>query len=138
MPQTPAKRGRKRKSEAPEATPDVDESAKSKKRKSNGTTSATKPAILDYKLPIGSWEDDIESIDSIAEKLVAGKTKNAKPTKELYVLAIWNNGARFEHSVETIRQKCPQKVCCRHTTLIAETLTEPPASRLSFIQSVCR
>ncbi|KAF1350031.1 hypothetical protein BDV97DRAFT_278416, partial [Delphinella strobiligena] len=94
-PHTPAKRGRKR----------------NKKRKTNGTTSATKPATLDYKLPIGSWEDDIESIDSVAEKLVAGKTKNDKPTKELYVLAIWNNGARFEHSVETVRQKCPQKVC---------------------------
>ncbi|KAL1297806.1 hypothetical protein AAFC00_006336 [Neodothiora populina] len=102
-PATPAAkgRGRKRKSQGAEDTPDPVSAAKSnKKRKSNG-------AAHEPPLPVGSWEDEIECVNVLEQKPVI---KNGKEQMEYIAFTTWKSGKQIAHSVVTLRQKCPQKL----------------------------
>lgn len=98
-PKTPAKKGTKRKSLA-QHTPEADSTSTTKRRGRKSIKTADEQE--DDKMPTlpeGSWEDHIQTIESVEEK--AGG---------LMFYVLWNNGSRTEHSSQRCRQKCPQKV----------------------------
>ncbi|KAL7621898.1 hypothetical protein AAE478_007398 [Parahypoxylon ruwenzoriense] len=73
------------------------------KRRRNGShpASATPPASgRAWKPPVGSWEDDVESIDACHDE----------NTGKLIVYLTWKNGHKTQHDTKTIYQRCPQKM----------------------------
>jgi hypothetical protein len=83
--------------------------------------------------PPGSWEHEVEYIDTVEENIDA---KTGLPMRFVYVL--WNGGQKTQHPLKIINQKCPQKVRtgaarlrATHpgtslTALDARVLREPP------------
>jgi chromobox protein 1 len=86
-----AKRG---KSETPEV-------ATSSRKKRGGGTTIVKD---EFKLPKGSWEDSVASIDTIEEAL----DERGKMRRFVYVM--WENGNKTRHQLQTVNEKCPQKM----------------------------
>lgn len=107
---TPAKpkRGKRKSTLATENTPSLDSSAakSSKKRKLNGASTAAAAVAAVEKFPVGSWEDYVESV-AISEAYTDDNPDGA-PSLEAHLL--WRNRGPSIHSIETVRQKCPQKV----------------------------
>ncbi|KAG7403609.1 Chromo domain-containing protein 2 [Fusarium oxysporum f. sp. rapae] len=61
----------------------------------------TLPAALKkWSPPSGSWEDEIEKIDTCEED----------DNEKLIVCLIWKNGQTTKHEAQTIYKKCPQKM----------------------------
>lgn len=78
--------------------------------------------------PPGSWEHEVEYIDTVEENVDA---KTGRPVRFVYV--VWNKGQKTQHPLKTINQKCPQKVHVRPTrpdtsltAVDAGLLREPP------------
>ena len=85
-------------------------------RQSNGTTTLSTNLKKGTKdLPEGSWEEHVSRVSSIIEetdeKAVTGTGKGkGKGSKNLLGLLEWNNGRKTQHSLETLRRKCPQRL----------------------------
>lgn len=130
-PATPAAKARgrgKRKSTAPEQSPDVESSTRGKKRKLNGAQKPDEPPF-----PTGSWEDEVEIVSAIEEKLV---TVKGKDEPQLRIFITWNHGSRnTEHPASLIREKCPQKVSNLHHHYILISHTNHPIQLLDYLFS---
>ncbi|KAI1472226.1 heterochromatin protein one [Daldinia caldariorum] len=73
------------------------------KRRRNGShpASETPPASSRaWKPPVGSWEDEVESIDACHDE-VKGK---------LVVYLTWKNGNKTQHDTKVVYKRCPQKM----------------------------
>ncbi|OTA88261.1 hypothetical protein M434DRAFT_399091 [Hypoxylon sp. CO27-5] len=74
------------------------------KRRRNGShpASATPPASSTraFKPPVGSWEDDVESIDACHDEV----------TGKLIVYLTWKNGHKTQHDTQVVYKRCPQKM----------------------------
>ncbi|KAF2152938.1 chromo-domain-containing protein [Myriangium duriaei CBS 260.36] len=85
------------------------------KRKAVSTTSSPAPAAPaaragrptkkakangEWKPPVGSWEDEVESIQTISDDI----------DDELNVFMLFNDGHKSKHPMSLVRQKCPQKL----------------------------
>ena len=91
-----AKRG---KSETPEA------SVSTRKKKGADAGAAGNTVVKDeFKLPKGSWEDQVASIDTIEEAL------DEKGDMQRYVYVMWKTGNKTRHQLSTVNQKCPQQM----------------------------
>jgi len=79
--------------ESGSATPDV--------------ASGRKKGMLEkWQPPKGSWEEDIEKVDTVEEQ------PNPKTNeKERYAYIVWISGRKTQHPLKIVNQKCPQKVC---------------------------
>ena len=89
-------------------SPAVEASGKKRGRKSTGDTNgAHKPK----KLPEGLWETEVSRVCSIIEESspLLGKGAKAK-SKNLLGLLEWNDGAKTQHPLDTLRRKCPQRL----------------------------
>lgn len=75
--------------------------------KTNGVSKVS--AAAEKKMPEGSWEDIVQSIESI-EQEDEQVAKGAKPSRKLSVLFITNDGRKLKHTHLLVRQKCPQKL----------------------------
>lgn len=96
-----AKGGRgKRKSAASTASPAAAGRAgrPAKKAKSNGEG---------WTPPIGTWEDKVQSIQTICDD---NERTNGKDKMTLHVFMQFNDGHRTKFPMELVRQKCPQKL----------------------------
>lgn len=81
---------------------------KRKGRKSIGDRdgiSAAKRAKQDWEPPAGSWEHDVDYVETVEESL---DPKTGNPDRYGYV--IWNNGKKTQHPLHHLYQKCPQKM----------------------------
>lgn len=58
----------------------------------------------EFKLPKGSWEDQVASIDTIEEAL------DDKGVMQRFVYVMWENGSKTRHQLQTVNEKCPQKM----------------------------
>lgn len=92
------KRGRQPGSSTPNAAP-------AKRSRKNGTHPAdtTPPASAkeaEWKVPTGSWEDAVESIDACQDE----------EKGDLIIYLTWKNGKKTQHPKEVIYRRCPQKV----------------------------
>ncbi|RYP75827.1 hypothetical protein DL771_002091 [Monosporascus sp. 5C6A] len=77
--------------------------ANSTKKRRNGShpASSTPPASgRPWKPPVGSWEEEIESIDACHDE----------NTGKLIVYLTWKNGQKTQHDTKVIYQRCPQKM----------------------------
>lgn len=83
-----AKRG---KSETPELSA----------RKKRG---GNKVARDEFKLPKGSWEDQVASIDTIEE------VYDERGVMQRFVYVMWDSGNKTRHQLATVNDKCPQKM----------------------------
>ncbi|OJD36734.1 chromo domain-containing protein [Diplodia corticola] len=55
--------------------------------------------------PKGSWEEHIQSVDTIEE------VPNAKTgERERFALVVWADGSKTRHGLAVLNQKCPQKM----------------------------
>ncbi|KAI1134107.1 heterochromatin protein one [Hypoxylon sp. FL0543] len=74
------------------------------KRRRNGShpASETPPASSSraFKPPVGSWEDDVESIDACHDE----------NTGKLIVYLTWKNGHKSQHDTQVVYKRCPQKM----------------------------
>ncbi|KAK3828714.1 MAG: chromo shadow domain protein, partial [Benniella sp.] len=50
-----------------------------------------------------SWEDQVDLIDAVEQRQVAGK-------RELVVHLLWKTGSRTEHLSRDVHRRCPQKL----------------------------
>ncbi|KAF8464387.1 hypothetical protein BDZ91DRAFT_254264 [Kalaharituber pfeilii] len=72
------------------------------KKKTKTTPSNESPAPIDepkWKPPAGSWEDEIQAIDTIE-----------KTEKGLICYIQWSNGKKSQHEVHTVYKKAPQRM----------------------------
>ncbi|KAH9886578.1 heterochromatin protein one [Xylariomycetidae sp. FL2044] len=75
--------------------------ATKRRRNASHPDSATPPASnKPWKPPVGSWEDEVESIDACHDEN-SGK---------LIVYLTWKNGHKTQHDTKVIYQRCPQKM----------------------------
>lgn len=74
----------------------------SKKRRNDSHPASATPPISAraWKPPVGSWEEEIESIDACHDE----------HTGKLTVYLTWKNGHKTQHDTKVIYQRCPQKV----------------------------
>lgn len=72
---------------------------KGKRGRSSAAGAVSKREKLAWSPPAGSWEDDIDRIDSCEED-----------GDKLIVHLIWKNGKTTKHDAPVIYKKCPQKV----------------------------
>ncbi|KAK6956523.1 hypothetical protein Daesc_001801 [Daldinia eschscholtzii] len=73
-----------------------------RRRNDSHPASETPPASSRaWKPPVGSWEDEVESIDACHDE-VSGK---------LVVYLTWKNGNKTQHDTKVVYKRCPQKVC---------------------------
>jgi chromobox protein 1 len=96
-----SKKGKKRKTEDT-TTPKGGRAKRTKSetpepKKSRGT----KPQAY----PKGSWETHVASIDTIEE------ARDDDGTLQRFVYVLWNSGEKTRHQLNTVNEKCPQKVC---------------------------
>lgn len=74
------------------------------KRRRNGShpASETPPASSTraFKPPVGSWEDEVESIDACHDEV----------TGKLIVYLTWKNGQKTQHDTQIVYKRCPQKM----------------------------
>ncbi|KAF2434267.1 hypothetical protein EJ08DRAFT_693810 [Tothia fuscella] len=99
----PEKRSKKRKTE------DVETPKPGRKKTKTETPevapgSTRKKKQVEWKPPMGTWEDDLMDIDTIEE------TKNSKGELERAAYVVWNNGQKTRHSLATLNMKAPQKM----------------------------
>lgn len=89
---------------------------KRKGRKSAAESESAPPATSkrmkkekEWSPPPGSWEDDVDYVDTVEE------TRNPSTGKlERYAYLVWNNRRKTQHPLPHTYQKCPQKVCMRY------------------------
>jgi chromobox protein 1 len=86
-------RTKRSKSETPELS--------TKKKRGGGEA---KDGNNDFKLPKGSWEEQVAAIDTIEETL------DDKGVMQRFVYVLWSNGSKTRHQLGTVNQKCPQKM----------------------------
>ncbi|EKG12915.1 Cutinase [Macrophomina phaseolina MS6] len=55
--------------------------------------------------PKGSWENDIQSVDTIEEI-----PDEKRGIRKRYAMVVWNNGRKTRHELAVLNQKCPQKM----------------------------
>lgn len=74
----------------------------SKKRRNDSHPASATPPISAraWKPPVGSWEEEIESIDACHDE----------HTGKLTVYLTWKNGHKTQHDTKVIYQRCPQKM----------------------------
>jgi chromobox protein 1 len=84
--------GKRGKSETPEVS-------SSRKKKSGNTVVKD-----EFKLPKGSWEDQVANIDTIEEAL------DDKGHMQRFVYVMWENGNKTRHQLKTVNEKCPQRM----------------------------
>ncbi|KAI1101262.1 heterochromatin protein one [Jackrogersella minutella] len=53
-----------------------------------------------WKVPVGSWEDEVESVDACHDE----------NTGKLIVYLTWKNGRKTQHDTKVVYQRCPQKM----------------------------
>ncbi|PNS16226.1 hypothetical protein CAC42_6333 [Sphaceloma murrayae] len=70
-------------------------------RKSDTNGAAWKP-------PPGSWEKEVNTIETISENTF--KDTKGKKSEALNVFLVFNDEHKAAYSMETVRQKCPQKL----------------------------
>ena len=107
----PANRAPKGSSKKRKAT-DTPKSRNAKKGRSETPETASKSKRKDgntvvkdeFKLPKGSWEDSVASIDTIEEAL------DEKGAMQRFVYVMWENGTKTRHPLATVNEKCPQKM----------------------------
>ena len=56
--------------------------------------------------PPGSWENDVNYVDTVEESL---DPKTGNLTRYAYL--VWTNGKKTQHPLAHVYHKCPQKVC---------------------------
>ncbi|KAI2468176.1 heterochromatin protein one [Annulohypoxylon bovei var. microspora] len=72
-----------------------------RRRNESHPDSATPPASSRvWKVPVGSWEDEVESIDACRDE----------NTGKLIVYLTWKNGNKTQHGTKVVYQRCPQKM----------------------------
>ncbi|KAI1649025.1 heterochromatin protein one [Daldinia loculata] len=72
-----------------------------RRRNESHPASETPPASnRAWKPPVGSWEDEVESIDACHDE-VRGK---------LVVYLTWKNGNKTQHDTKVVYKRCPQKM----------------------------
>lgn len=79
--------------------------APAKRSRKNGVHPAdsTPPAsakVAEWKVPSGSWEDAVESIDACQDE----------EKGDLIIYLTWKNGQKTQHPKEVIYRRCPQKM----------------------------
>ncbi|KAI1502104.1 heterochromatin protein one [Biscogniauxia marginata] len=86
-----------------------------RRRNESHPASATPPASTRaWKPPVGSWEDEVESIDACHDE----------NTGKLIVYLTWKNGRKTQHDTKVIYQRCPQKMLQfyeRHVKIVMST-----------------
>ncbi|KAG8631361.1 hypothetical protein KVT40_000501 [Elsinoe batatas] len=95
----PAK-GTKRKAESTTASP-----APTKRSRKSGSAVNGK----EWKAPDGSWEKQVNAIETISEEPFKD-AKSRKRNDKLNVFLVFNDGHKASYSIDTVRQKCPQKL----------------------------
>ncbi|ORX99623.1 hypothetical protein BCR34DRAFT_576483 [Clohesyomyces aquaticus] len=59
----------------------------------------------DWSPPLGSWENDVDYIDTVEESLDS-KTGHL----ERFAYLVWANGKKTQHPLQHVYRKCPQKM----------------------------
>ncbi|TDZ33882.1 Chromatin-associated protein swi6 [Colletotrichum spinosum] len=97
-----AKATKKRGRPASSATPPAGKRSKRNGHPGESTppASAKSAKSKEWKLPSGSWEDDVESIDACEDE----------NTGSLIVYLNWRNGNKTKHPTEVVYKRCPQKM----------------------------
>lgn len=96
----PVKPTRKRKSQSVASTPVPETKNPRKKAKSEEVPEETK-----FNPPKNSWENEINSIETIEEAI---DSKTGERVRRAYVQ--WHNGTRSRHPLNVLNKKAPQKV----------------------------
>lgn len=63
-----------------------------------------------FKLPGGSWENDVIRVSSIVEETDTSVEPKGKQEAALIALLEWKSGRKTQHPMDTLRRKCPQKL----------------------------
>lgn len=74
----------------------------------SGTSASTAKRVKqdrEWSPPQGSWEHDVDYIDTVEEKVDPRTGELAK-----FAYLVWNNDRKTQHPLKHIYQKCPQKV----------------------------
>ncbi|KAI0011454.1 heterochromatin protein one [Xylariaceae sp. FL0662B] len=91
-----------------------------RRRGDSHPASATPPTSgRAWKPPVGSWEDEVESIDACHDE----------NTGKLIVYLTWKNGHKTQHDTKVIYQRCPQKMLQfyeRHVKIVMSTADGAP------------
>ena len=93
--------GAKRSREGTSKTPQSGNKGKSRKvnDSASATPTVTETRVGKWKPPTGSWEEEIQAIDTVESD-----------ERGLHVYVQWNSGKKSRHPIEEIYKKCPQKV----------------------------
>ncbi|KAF9636020.1 putative chromo domain-containing protein [Lasiodiplodia theobromae] len=104
--------GKKRKaSQTPAGTPSGKGRGRGRRSLKDEQSASAEPETKPVKkekepsFPKGSWEDHIQSIDTLEE------TPNPKTgNRERAALVVWTDGRKTRHPLPVLNQKCPQKM----------------------------
>jgi chromobox protein 1 len=99
---------------------------KRKGRAAGGKSESATPASTTKRIkqekswspPTGSWEHDVDFIDTVEERL---DPKTGKLGKFAYL--VWTNEKKTQHPLHHVYQKCPQKVRPEFKVFLANLLT---------------
>lgn len=123
-PEPETKGKRKRQSASASAAPESSGRGRGRKRSRVDGESATPDAHQvirgkpKWEIPKGSWEKVISSIDTLEEVRNPQDGKN-----QVFGLVVWENGQKSKYSLNTLKQKCPQKVSVSWPTTTRSLLT---------------
>lgn len=87
------------------------------------STPAAKRAKPDWEPPPGSWEHDVDYVETVEESL---DPKTGTPNRFGYV--IWDNGRKTQHPLHHLYQKCPQKMLQYYEQHLVFHMTDHPLS----------
>jgi len=93
-----------------------------------GTPASTAKRVKqdrEWSPPQGSWEHDVDYIDTVEEKV---DPRTGELSKFAYL--VWNNDKKTQHPLKHIYQKCPQKV--RKPRRICKGKTDAPQMLLYY------
>lgn len=78
--------------------------------KKRGRKSLTNGASehVEFQLPKGSWESEVDHVMSIVEDEEPDTSKAGKTNKVLMGFIQWNDKRKSKHPMKTLRTKCPQ------------------------------
>ncbi|KAF2741868.1 chromo-domain-containing protein [Sporormia fimetaria CBS 119925] len=73
--------------------------------------------------PPGSWEPEVDYIDTVMENIDA---KTGEPQK--YALLVWHNQKKTQHPLQHVYAKCPQKMLQYYESHLVFTPPGPPST----------
>ncbi|KAH3914196.1 hypothetical protein HBI56_052130 [Parastagonospora nodorum] len=87
----------------------------------SGTPASTAKRVKqdrEWSPPHGSWEDDVDYIDTVEEKV---DPRTGELSKFAYL--VWKNDKKTQHPLKHIYQKCPQKMLLYYESHLVFTQT---------------